>query len=139
MTEIQALREEDIRDAIELWSAIPELRFSKAFDTEERLIRFLRRNPALSSAASLDGKLVGALLCGHDGRRGFFYHAGVLPICRRQGIARLMAERSFEVLKSEQIDSCFLFTNDFNEGAQLFWKSMGFEYAPHVMYQSRAI
>jgi ribosomal protein S18 acetylase RimI-like enzyme len=139
MTEIRALREEDIRDAIELWSAIPELRFSKAFDTEERLFRFLRRNPGLSSAASLDGKLVGALLCGHDGRRGFFYHAGVIQAHRRQGIAGRMAELSFRMLRDEQIDSCFLFTNDFNTDAQRFWKSVGFEYAPHVMYHSRAI
>jgi ribosomal protein S18 acetylase RimI-like enzyme len=139
MTEILALREEDIRDAIELWSSIPELRFSKVFDTEERLHRFLRRNPGLSSAAWLDGKLIGALLCGHDGRRGFLYHAGVHPMYRRQGIARSMADHSFRMLKDERIDSCFLFTNDFNAGAQGFWKAMGFEYAPHIMYHSRAL
>ncbi|MGI5898442.1 MAG: GNAT family N-acetyltransferase [Christensenellales bacterium] len=50
-----------------------------------------------------------------------------------------MVEHSFEKLKKEGLDTCFLFTNDFNPGAQAFWKAMGFEHAPHVMYQSRSI
>ncbi len=82
---------------------------------------------------------MGDLLCGNDGRRGFFYHIGVTPQLRKQRIGGQMVEYSLKKLKKEGLDTCFLFTNDFNLGAQAFWKSMGFEYSPHVMYQSRVI
>jgi Predicted acetyltransferase len=57
------------------------------------------------------------ILCGHDGRRGFFYHTGVDYSFRKQGIATKMVERCFDMLRKEGIDTCFLFTNDFNKGA----------------------
>lgn len=139
MVQITDLLARDLKETIELWGSIPELNFPFAFDTPKRLTRFLNRNKGLGSIAKIDGKIVGALLCGSDGRRGFFYHIGVLPLFRRQKIAARMVAHSFEKLKREDIDSCFLFTYDFNLVAQAFWKSMGFEYAPHVQYQSRAI
>ena len=129
----------DLEASIALWSSIPELHFPAGFDTPERLTRFLLRNEGLSSIAESDGELVGALLCGHDGRKGFFYHIGVKPDLRRQGIAARMVEYSFEKLRKKHIDGCFLFTYDFNMGAQAFWKARGFGHAPHVMYQSRGI
>ena len=129
----------DLAEAIALWDSIPELNFPVAFDTPERLTRFLQKNQGLSTIARIDGEMVGALLCGHDGRHGFFYHIGVKPQLRRQGVAARMVERSFEKLREEHNDACFLFTSKFNKGAQAFWKAMGFEYASWVMYQSRAI
>ena len=129
----------DLEEAIALWSSIPELNFPAEFDTPERLTRFLNKNQGLSSIARIDGEMAGALLCGHDGRRGFFYHIGVKPQLRKQGIAARMVEYSFEKLRKEHIDTCFLFTSEFNQGAQAFWKAMGFEYAPWVMYQLRSI
>ena len=139
MVSIEELLLVDLEHAISLWISIPELRFAPEFDTKDRLSRFLERNHGLSTIAKADGKIVGALLCGHDGRRGFIYHTGVNPLYRKQNIASQMVQRSFSALRKEHIDTCFLFTNDFNEGAQLFWKSQGFEYAPHVMYHSKAI
>ena len=139
MVTIADMAASDLDACIELWQGIPELNFPSAFDTVERLTRFLNRNEGLSSIAKIDDEIVGALLCGHDGRRGFFYHIGVKPQLRKQNIATQMVERSFEKLRREDIDTCFLFTFDANLGAQAFWKAMGFGYAPHVMYQSRAI
>jgi len=129
----------DLEASIKLWDSIPELHFPAAFDTPERLARFLAKNEGLSTIAKADGEIVGALLCGSDGRKGFFYHIGVKPQMRGQGIAARMVEHSFEKLRRENIDTCFLFTYDFNRGARAFWKAMGFEHAPRVMYQSRAI
>lgn len=129
----------DVPAALALWLSIPELHINKNFDTEQRIRRFIEHNPGLSSAAFDGDLLVGALLCGQDGRRGFIYHIGVLPNYRRRGIARRMAHRSFEALRAQDIDSCFLFTYEGNFAAQNFWKSIGFEYAPHVMYHSKSL
>ena len=135
----RAMEISDLDEVITLWRNITELSFPVSFDTKERLTKFLHRNQGLSSVAKVECKIVGALLCGHDGRRGFFYHTGVDYAYRKQGIATRMIERCFDMLKKEGIDNCFLFTNDFNRDAQKFWKAMGFGYAPHVMYHSRGI
>jgi ribosomal protein S18 acetylase RimI-like enzyme len=136
---IQDLSVSDLKEAISLWSSISELNFPAEFDTEKRLTRFLMKNQSLSTIAKLENQIVGALLCGNDGRRGFIYHIGVNLNYRNQKIATRMVEYSFEKLRNDDIDTCFLFTSSFNLGAQAFWKSLGFDYAPHVMYQSRAI
>ncbi len=139
MVEIMDMSVSDLKQCIELWDSIPELKFPSSFDTEKRLTKFLNKNDKLSTIAKYNGEIIGALLCGNDGRRGFFYHIGVNPKHRKEKIATKMVEYSFEKLRADEIDTCFLFTNDFNINAQLFWKSMGFGHAPHVMYQSRAI
>ena len=129
----------DIDEVIQLWDSIKELRFSREFDNKARVTQFLMRNENLSSIARENDKLIGALLCGHDGRRGFIYHTGVDEAFRHQGVASGMLKRSLAALKRESIDTCFLFTNDFNKEAREFWVYQGFEYAPHVMYHSRSI
>ncbi len=139
MLEITNMSCNNLKLAIRLWNSIPDLGFSLIFDTEERLTNFLNRNHGLSSVAFWDNEVVGALLCGHDGRRGFFYHLGVAPKMRRQKIASRLVEYSFQKLRAQGIDTCFLFTNDWNADAQRFWKSMGFECASHVLYHSRTI
>jgi len=139
MVSILDMSVNDLEESITLWSSIAELNFSAPFDTVERLTRFLQKNEKLSSVAKHENKIVGALLCGNDGRRGFFYHIGVDPNYRKQKIATRMVKYSFEKLRNDNIDTCFLFTNDFNLEAQAFWKSVGFGHAPHVMYQSRTI
>lgn len=139
MITIGEMKASDLEQAISLWTGIAELSFSAQFDTVERLTRFLSRNPGLSSVAKSDAVIVGAVLCGHDGRRGFIYHSGVDYSFQKQGIGRRMVERCFEMLRQEGIDSCFLFTSAANEQAQKFWKSMGFQNASHIMYHSRSI
>ncbi|MGI5898441.1 MAG: hypothetical protein ACOX8S_00785 [Christensenellales bacterium] len=83
MVKIVDMLVSDLYESIALWKSIPELCFPAAFDTEERLTKFLNKNAGFSTVAKLDDKIVGALLCGNDGRRGFFYHIGVNPSLRK--------------------------------------------------------
>lgn len=136
---IEEMRISDLEQARVLWSNIPELSFSPEFDSTERLTRFLDRNPGLSTIARVEDSIIGAVLCGNDGRRGFIYHAGVEATFRKQGIAHKMVLRCFEMLRREHIDNCFLFTSKSNLCAQEFWQSMGFYNAPQIMYHSRSI
>ena len=46
-------------------------------DSKEGVERFLKRNPTTSVVAVEDDKIVGAILCGHDGRRGCIYLVSV--------------------------------------------------------------
>lgn len=132
---IRALKESDLEEAFKIWRVSFNAGFSTNFDTKESLVKYLKRNPELSSVACLkDGKVVGALMCGHDGRRGSIYHTAVLNECRNKGIGRKMEQRSLEELKKVGIATGFLFINIKNPGSEEFWKSIGWTVIPDIKY-----
>jgi len=103
-------------------------------DSPEAIAQFLQRNPGLSMVAVVDGKIVGSVLCGHDGRRGVLYHVAVDASQRRTGVARAMVEVCLNKLREENIHKCGLtaFTN--NTTGNAFWESMGFRSRGDVYY-----
>ena len=131
---IDEMRAEDISAVCTLFYSVSELGVSASFDSPERIRSYLERNPGFSSVARKEEHVVGAILCGHDGRRGSFYHAVVLPEYRGAGIARRMVDRSLSSLKERGITTAFLFTHEQNKAAQSFWKEIGWEYCPGVQY-----
>lgn len=94
-------------------------------DSEAGLTRFLARNPGLSQVALEDRAIVGAVLCGHDARRGFLYRLGVAKAHRRQGIARALVERCLAQLRAEGLERAMLFVLADNPEARGFWESAG--------------
>src|SRR5437762_13068312 len=74
---------DDYEAAIDLWQKVEGLDIAEG-DDRESVRRFLGQNPGLSRVATDGSRMVGAALCGHDGRRGYIYHLAVDPKC--QGI-----------------------------------------------------
>ncbi len=109
-----------------MWQITSKRALSKA-DEKEEIEYYLNRNKGLSQIAVADGKIVGTVLAGHDGRRGFIHHMAVLPEYRRKGIAKAMAKTSIERLAQEGIYKTHIFTYQDNSGGQGFWSSLGFE------------
>jgi ribosomal protein S18 acetylase RimI-like enzyme len=106
---------------IELWQDSPGVGLSSA-DSRVSIQQFLSRNPGLSFVA-LDGKrLVGTVLCGHDGRRGYIHHLAVGQSHRRQGIGRAMVKSCLAGLQYAGIDKCHIFVFKENQGAIQFWE-----------------
>jgi ribosomal protein S18 acetylase RimI-like enzyme len=134
---IDAMRAEDVDEAYALWTSIPELGASRFFDTRDRVMAYLDRNPGFSSVARDGDRIVGAVMCGHDGRRGSFYHMGVLPEFRKRGIGRRMVEQSLLRLQDVGLSTAFVFTHADNPIAQAFWRGTGWEFCPHVQYNYR--
>lgn len=133
--EIRAMEEADLDQALDLWKVSFNAGFSSSFDTKDRLSYYLNRNPSLSSVACLEnGKLVAALLCGHDGRRGSIYHTAVYNEYRKKGIGRKMEERSLLELNKIGITTGFLFINTNNPGSKNFWQSLGWKVINDVKY-----
>ena len=86
---IREMKESDLEEALKLWIISFNAGFSTNFDTKEILIKYLDRNPRFSSVACTKlGKIVGALMCGHDGRRGSIYHTAVYNEYRNKGMAK---------------------------------------------------
>ena len=83
------------------------------------------RNPDTSVVAVEEGRIVGAILCGHDGRRGCLYHVCVAEEYRMQGIGKAMVVFCMEALKAEQINKVSLIAFTKNDIGNAFWKQIG--------------
>jgi len=115
---------EHIPAALKLWSESPGVRLNDT-DTLAGLARFLDRNPGLSLAVVDEGQLVGTLLCGHDGRRGYLQHMAVAEAYRRLGLGRQLVEGCLEALREIDIHKCHVFVVRDNPFAGLFWERLG--------------
>ncbi|MEK0313444.1 GNAT family N-acetyltransferase [Cohnella sp. 56] len=114
----------DYDGMIALWRRTGGLALSDA-DEKPAIDAYLRRNEGLSFVCEAEGELVGTILCGHDGRRGFVYHAAVDAAYRGRGIARRLAELGLEELRRAGIDKCHLFVLEDNDAGDRFWTATG--------------
>jgi len=110
---------------IGLWQNDPGIKLSGA-DSKKNVAFFLRRNRGLSLKAVSGDKIVATILCGCDGRRGYFHHLYVAPGYRRQGIARVLVEGCVANLKKLGIEKAHIFVLPTNMDGQRFWESTGF-------------
>ena len=121
------IREMDIEDykpVLELWQNLEGIGLSGA-DEREEIHRFLLRNPGLSFSAWDGEKNVGAVLCGHDGRRGYIYHLAVAQSHRRRGLGHELIRRCLSTLDTIGIQKCHIFVYTENHDAIEFWKAIG--------------
>jgi putative acetyltransferase len=114
----------DLDDAIALWSTTDGVGLNEC-DTPDRLRAFLDRNPGLSLLARDGLRLVGAVLRGHDGRRGYLDHMAIVPEYRGRGLGRLMVETCLADLAALGILKCNIFLYADNESGQQFWDRCG--------------
>lgn len=124
--QIRPMTIEDYEEIFEMWQITSKRALSKA-DEKSQIERYLKRNAGLSQVAVADGKIVGTVLAGHDGRRGFIHHMAVLPEYRRKRIGHTLAETAIEKIKAEGIDKTHIFCYQSNETGQNFWRDFGFE------------
>ncbi len=108
-----------------LWLTILGFGIRSIDDSEKGVSQFLDRNPGISVVAEQDGKIVGAILCGHDGRRGCLYHVCVEEAYRRRGIGKSMVVFCMEALKKEHINKVSLIAFTKNDVGNAFWREIG--------------
>ncbi len=114
----------DYDAVLALWQSSPGVGLSDA-DSPAAIARFLERNPGLCFVAVEEGQLAGAVLCGHDSRRGYLYHLAVHPRYRRRGLGQALAQRCIEALRALDIHKCHIFVYGENESGLAFWRSGG--------------
>ena len=108
-------------------------------DSREGIDKYLKRNPGISFVAIIDEKVVGVILCGHDGRRGIIQHACVSPDCRRMGIGTELVNLALAALKEEGINKVLLVAFKKNEKGNAFWESQGFTIRDDLNYRNKAL
>jgi len=122
--ELYEMRMDDYDKVYQLWEMSEDIGLSKA-DSHYGINRFLERNPGMSFVAWEGDKVIGSVLCGHDGRRGYIHHLMVHPEHRRQGLGRSLVGRCMYALTRIGIQKCHLFIFEDNQGAAAFWESLG--------------
>lgn len=125
---------EDYEEVHNLWMEIHGFGIRSIDDSKEGVERFIRRNPTTSMVAVADGKIIGSILCGHDGRRGCLYHVCVQENYRKHGIGQKMVEACLEALKKEKVNKVNLIAFQKNEVGNRFWKSLGWSFREDVNY-----
>ena len=116
---------DDYDKVYELWMKIKGFGIRSVDDSKEGVAKFLRRNPDTSVVCEQDGKIVGAILCGHDGRRGCLYHVCVDPQYRLRGIGKAMVVFAMEALHREEVNKVSLIAFTENDIGNAFWKEIG--------------
>ena len=129
----------DYDKVYDLWMSCKNMGFNNLDDSREGIEKFLKRNPTTSFVAEEDDRIVGVVLSGHDGRRGYVYHMSVAEDCRKQGIASKLLENSLAALKEEGINKVALLVFNRNEVGNAFWESQGFIVRDDVAYRNRAL
>lgn len=130
---------EDYDALFTLWKSIAGMGLRSLDDSRDGIAKFLRRNPETSFCAVDGEKLVGCILCGNDGRRGFIYHACVLPEYRKNGVGKQLVELALAALKKEGITKCALVCFSSNELRNGFWRSLGWEQRTDLNYFNMSI
>jgi N-acetylglutamate synthase len=120
---------QDLPAAHGLWARTPGVELAEG-DKVEELETYLRRNRDLSQVAYAGSQLIGAVLVGHDGRRGILYHLAVNEGHRGKGIGRKLVENGLCALRSEGVSRAILLVDHENNDGSRFWKSLGWESLP---------
>lgn len=125
----------------ELWNSTEQSKraLNPVDDSRDGIEKYLKRNPNTCFAAVKDGKIIGVILTGHDGRRAIIHHMCVHPDCRRMGIAAKLTAAAEEALKKEGINKIFGLVFKDNDGANAFWESQGYSLRTNLNYRNKSL
>lgn len=138
MTHIEPMLPSDYNEVVALWKISTGISVD-ASDSRDGILAYLERNQLSSFVAREEGKLVGAVLGGHDGRRGYLHHLAVAPSHRKLGVGRLLAESVLRALRRDGIIKCHLFVRTDNVEARDFWSHIGWTKRDDIVMMSHTI
>ena len=132
----------DDYDAIySLWNSTEQSRraLNPVDDAREGIDRYLKRNPNTCFAAVADGRIVGVILTGHDGRGAIIHHLCVHPDWRRRGVAARLVSLAEDALKKEGIQKVFGLVFRDNDAANAFWERQGYSLRTNLNYRNKSL
>ena len=137
--EIRKMTIQDYEKVYELWMSCKNMGFNDIDDSKEGISRFLERNPNTSFVAIQNEKLIGIILSGHDGRRGYIYHLSVNENYRKKRIGSELVKNCLDAFKQEKISKVALLVFKYNEVGNSFWEKQGFILREDINYRNVAL
>ena len=129
----------DYEDVYSLWLSCKGMGLNNLDDSKDGIERFLERNPETCFVAEKDNKIVGVIITGNDGRRGYIYHTAVNPDYRKQGIASALVNTALEALETIGINKVALVVFERNQSGNEFWEKIGFTQRDDLIYRNKTI
>lgn len=123
----------------DLWINTPGMGLNSVDDSREGIEKFLKRNPTTCFVAEEEEKIVGVIMAGNDGRRGYIYHTAVLPEFRGKHVAKNLVDCVMAALKSEGIAKVALVVFEKNQIGNGFWQKLGFTVRDDLIYRNKSI
>lgn len=129
----------DYEEVYSLWLSCKGMGLNDIDDSQEGINKYLLRNPDTCFVAICDKMIVGVILSGHDGRRGFIHHTAVNPNYRMMGIASSLLDCAMKALKEQGINKVALVVFDRNQAGNAFWEKQGFTSREDLVYRNKAL
>lgn len=129
----------DYEQVYSLWINTLGMGLNNLDDSKEGIEKYLKRNPNTCFVAEDEGNIIGVILSGHDGRRGFIHHTTVLQSYRNQGIGQKLVDAAIGALDREGINKVALVAFERNELGNTFWEHVGFERRTDLVYRNKNI
>ena len=136
---IRVMTDKDYDGIYDLWVNTPGMGLNPTDDSREGIEKYIKRNPLSCFVAEDNGKIVGAIMSGHDGRRGYIYHTAVLLEYRNRGIAAKLVDSAMTALEKEGIKKVALVAFKNNEIGNKFWEKAGFTTRGDLIYRNKYI
>ena len=130
---------EDYEKVYQLWLSCAGMGLNNLDDSRNGIAKYLDRNPNTCFVAEKSDEIIGAIIAGHDGRRGFIYHTAVNADHRNQGIATKLVDAAMAALKANGVNKVALVVFDRNEVGNEFWEKTGFTVREDLVYRNKAI
>lgn len=129
----------DYKEVYNLWINTPGMGLNNIDDSEEGIKKYLERNPNTCFVAKENNKILGVILAGHDGRRGYIHHTAVDTNYRKQGIGKSLVAKAIEALKEEGIQKVAFVVFKKNQTGNIFWDKLGFKEREDLVYRNKVI
>ncbi|MCM1090534.1 MAG: GNAT family N-acetyltransferase [Butyrivibrio sp.] len=130
---------DDYDDVYALWMSCTGMGLNNLDDSQDGIDKFITRNPDTCFVAESEGKIIGVIMSGNDGRRGYIYHISVSPKYQRQGIGHQMVKKAMQALEVCGINKVALVVFERNENGNTFWEQQGFTARKDLVYRNKAI
>ncbi|MDE6412392.1 MAG: GNAT family N-acetyltransferase [Eubacterium sp.] len=129
----------DYAEVYNLWLSCKGMGLNDVDDSEIGVAKFLERNPDTCFVAEADNKIIGVIMAGNDGRRGYIYHTAVHPSCRKQGIGSRLVQTALDALKQLGISKVALVVFEQNQSGNAFWEKQGFTVRTDLTYRNKSL
>lgn len=137
--EIRKMQISDYKAVYDLWLSCKGMGLNDVDDSEKGISRFLERNPETCFVAIDNNEIMGVILCGNDGRRGYIYHIAVKSSERNNGIGTKLVDRAMKAFEDIGITKVALVVFEQNETGNIFWEKKGFTSREDLVYRNKQI
>ena len=136
---IQIMKIRDYAKVYSLWISTHGMGLNNLDDSKQGILKYLRRNPKTCFIAKENNIIIGVILSGHDGRRGYIHHTAVDINHRNLRIGKDLVNHAIEALKKEGISKVAFVVFKKNEIGNNFWERLGFTQRDDLVYRNKLI